>query len=78
MKDLAAALLRQKYRIGTEPRPVEFAGYKGLYLELRLAKGLQVEKCAGIDGPAFVAWHSRQSGRSKYCNDSIDRIWILL
>jgi hypothetical protein len=77
VKDLAAALLRQKYRIGTEPRPVEFAGYKGLYLELRLAKGLQVEKCAGIDTHAFVAWHSRQSDRSKYSNDSVDRIWIL-
>jgi hypothetical protein len=77
VKDLAAALLGQKYRVGPEPRPVELAGYKGLYLELRFAKGFKIGKCAGAEGPTYLAWHSRSSDRSQYSDASIDRIWIL-
>jgi len=85
-KDLAAALLRQNYRVGPEPRPVELAGYKGLYLELRFVKGFTIAKCAaledhyfqGVDGPTYDAWRAASGDdRNQYSDDSIDRIWIL-
>jgi hypothetical protein len=86
VKDLGAALMRQKYRVGPEPRPVEFAGYKGLYLEFRFVKGFTIAKCAGVedhyfpgvDGPTYSAWRANSGNdRNQYSDDSIDRIWIL-
>lgn len=80
LEDLAAALRRQPRRLGPEPTPVDFAGYDGLYLELRLPQGFDPAQCDTGHYEAWEAVDPQTLGamqRYQYGPGEVDRIWIL-
>lgn len=80
VEDLAMALHRQPHRLGAAPTPVTFAGYQGLYLEMRLPKRLQTESCTTGSYEAWQALDPTTMGRQEryqYGPGFVDRIWIL-
>lgn len=62
------------------PTPVTFAGYDGLYRELRLPRALYTDNCSS---GAYEVWNAvdpetyAEQRRYQYGAGSVDRIWIL-
>jgi hypothetical protein len=80
VEDLAMALHQQPHRLGAAPTPVTFAGYEGLYLELRLPKRLKTDSCTTGSYEAWQALDPTTMGRQEryqYGPGFVDRIWIL-
>lgn len=53
VKDLARALVSQKGAVTSEPVAVTVGGHRGLYLDYRVAKGIDVKACEGGDFDIF-------------------------
>lgn len=80
VEDLATSLHQQRHRRGPAPTPTRFAGYDGLYLKLRLQKGLDPDTCAT---GSYEAWQALDpetytgEERYQYGPGFVDRIWVL-
>jgi hypothetical protein len=68
--DLADALVAQKSTRASVPKPVNLAGYQGLYVEL--ASPHDISKCD--QDPRL--WGD-PGGRAIYSDDQVDLVWIL-
>lgn len=76
--DLASALAAQPLRDGTPPVPVSIDGYRGLYVELSVPDGIDINAC--FDGQ-FDSWtegaDNDASWRWLQEPGQIDMLWIL-
>ena len=74
VKDLARALTEQKGATTSTPIPVTLDGYHGLYLDYRIAKGIDLDKC---ENDAFTLLTHSDDGWWLDVNGERLGIWIL-
>jgi hypothetical protein len=77
VKDLATALTEQKWATTSTPVPVTLDGYDGLYLDYRIAKGVDVTRCEEKAFDIFTTAPAYDGGM--WLANSGDRVamWIL-
>lgn len=77
VQDLAAALGAQERSEVSEPVSVSLGDHDGLYLELRVPSGLDIETC---DEPGrYFVWQGKPGDAHHQLNEAgaLERIWIL-
>jgi hypothetical protein len=77
VKDLARALTEQEGVTTSKPAPVTLDGYSGLYLDYRIAKSVDLEKCGGEAFDILTMEPDRESGWWIGADRGRAGIWIL-
>jgi hypothetical protein len=75
VRDLADALLAQRHRDASVPKPVTLGGYRGLYVESRAAGAF--ERCNGDQHTLFKAYLGSTLWQTDSIRGTVDKLWIL-